>query len=68
MSFAGVRLDQRRVVANILLRHSLCGKSLLKMPAHLTSVELGQSPNRLYGFCFSSYDEASDAVVDDLRR
>src|SRR3954449_4576125 len=66
MSFACVQFAQRFVMAKILLRHSPCGKSLLEMSAHLTSVALGKPSNRLYGLCFAWHDKACDAVVDDL--
>ena len=66
MSLAFVQFAQRLIVANVLLRHSSCGKSLLEMSAHLTSVELGKPSNRLYGLCFAWHDKAGEAVVDDL--
>src|SRR5712672_3122145 len=66
MSFAFVPFAQRLVVANVILRHSRCGKSFLEMSAHLTPVELGKPSNRLYGLCFAWHDKAGEAIIDNL--
>src|SRR5947207_572052 len=68
MNFAGVRLDEGLVLAQILLRHPRRSEPFLEMPAHLASIEFRKSScDRFNGFRFPRHDKAGYAVVDDLR-
>src|SRR5688572_4974682 len=66
MNFPGIRVDQRPVVAQILLRHSPGGKPPLEMLTHLPSIEFGKSSDRFNSFRFPRDDKAGYAVIDDF--
>lgn len=67
VNLAGTGMNQCLVAAEIFLRHSLCGKSLLELHSHLTAIKFGKSSDRCNGFRFSRHDKAGYAVIDDFR-